>query len=158
MRTHESIRVIIVGVGHLGAWLAILLEQEGYAVTVIAPSSDDFDRLGPGFRGSTVLGDGTQTEVLEQAKIQSAQVLVALTNHDTENLLISQVATNLYHVPQVFCGLQDSVLAELFEGHGFTSVTRSEIEIPRFLEALRSHSRGLDQKGYGSGATAIDRS
>ena len=96
-------------------------ETGGYAVTVIAPPSADFDQFGTGFKGMTVLGDGTQTEVLEQAKIEDMQVLIALTNRDNQNLLISQVATSLYHVPQMFCGLQDPDLEACFKGVGSRS-------------------------------------
>ena len=132
----DHMRVIIVGSGHLGAWLATLLDTQGYRVTVIAPRSEGFERLGAGFTGATIVGSGGQTETLEQAGIAEAQVLVALTNHDTENLLISQMAKSLYQVPQVFCGLQDPILKEVYQGLGLTIITRTEIEVQYFLDAI----------------------
>src|SRR5579859_1117829 len=131
MAPHDQVRVIIVGSGHLGAWLATLLDRHGYQITVIAPSSEGFDRLGKGFKGTTMVGNGGQTEILEQAGIAEAQALVALTNYDTENLLISQMAKSLYEVPQVLCGLQDPMLKEVYQGLGLTIITRIEIEVQR---------------------------
>jgi trk system potassium uptake protein TrkA len=138
MTTHEPVRILIVGAGHLGVWLATQLDQQGYHVTVIAPHLLDLERLGNAFQGSTLLGDGTQTELLEQAQIQTAQVLIALTNHDTENLLICHIARTIYQVPLILCGLEDPELQEIFGGHGFTIITRIEIEIPHLLKLLGS--------------------
>lgn len=139
MTIHEPVRVIIVGAGHLGAWLAMLLDKQGYHITVIDPSLQNFERLGGAFKGTTILGNGTQTEILEQAQIKTARVLIVLTNHDNENLLISQMAQTLYQVPLVLCGLEDPILKETFQGHGFTIITRIEIELPHFLKALSPH-------------------
>lgn len=148
MTTHEPVRVLIVGAGHLGVWLATQLDQQGYQVTVIAPHLLDFERLGTAFQGATLLGDGTQTEVLEQAQIQTVQVLIALTNHDTENLLICHIARALYQVPLILCGLEDPALQETFAGHGFTIITRIEIEIPAFLKLLVSSEEGVVGKSH----------
>lgn len=133
---HGSVRIIIVGAGHLGAWLAVLLDEQGYQVTVIAPSFEEFERLGTHFRGTTILGNGTETETLEQAKIQHAQVVVALTNHDTKNLLISQLAQHQYQVPLVLCGLEDPDFEAVYQARGLTIITRTDIEVPHFLKAL----------------------
>lgn len=136
MTAHEHIRILIVGAGHLGAWFALLLDEQGYQVTIIAPSDEEFERLGRHFRGTTVRGDGSEAETLEQAKIQQAQVVVALTNHDTQNLLISQLARHHYQVPLVLCGLENPEFAEIFQAQGIVTITRADIEVPRFLQAI----------------------
>ena len=133
-----SIRVIIVGCGHLGAQLAECLDAAGYLVNVIAPAAEDFERLGPTFRGRTTLGDGTQTATLEHAEITGASVLVALTNDDNKNLLVCQLAQDLYQTAHVLCGIQDPVLKEVFQSLGITIISKLDIEIPRFLKGLPS--------------------
>ena len=139
MTPQGSVRVIIVGAGHLGAWLAVLLDEQGYQVTVIAPSDEEFERLGTHFRGTTIRGNGADSETLEQAQIQQAQVVVALTNYDKKNLLISQMAQHQYRVPLVLCGLEDPEFEEVYQAKGFTIITRTDIEVPRFLKALSPH-------------------
>lgn len=133
-----SIRVIIVGCGHLGAQLAECLDTVGYLVNVIAPAVEDFERLGPTFKGRTILGDGTQTATLEHAGIAQAAVLVALTNDDNKNLLVCQLVQDLYQTPHVLCGLQDPALEEVFKPLGITIISKLEIEVPRFLKGLPS--------------------
>jgi trk system potassium uptake protein TrkA len=114
----------------------VLLDKQGYQVTVIAPNDEEFERLGTHFRGTTIRGNGTDTETLEQAQIQQAQVVVALTNHDTKNLLISQLAQHQYQVPLVLCGLEDPDFEAVYQARGLTIITRTDIEVPRLLKAL----------------------
>ena len=130
--------VVIVGCGHLGAQLATQLDSAGYLVNVIAPAAEDFERLGPTFTGRTTLGDGTQTATLEHAGIAEAAVLVALTNDDNKNLLVCQLAQDLYETPHVLCGIQDPALKEVFQSLGITIISRLDIELPRFLKGLPS--------------------
>ena len=138
MITPTSIRVIIVGCGHLGAQLAERLDEAGYLVNVIAPAAEDFERLGPTFGGRTTLGDGTQTATLEQAGVTRAHVLVALTNDDNKNLLVCQLVQDLYQTQHVLCGVQDPVLEEDFQSLGVIIISKLDIEIPRFLKGLPS--------------------
>ncbi|HEU5199539.1 MAG TPA: TrkA family potassium uptake protein [Ktedonobacterales bacterium] len=133
-----GIQVIIIGCGHLGAQLAERLDRAGYLVNVIAPTAEDFERLSPAFSGRTTLGDGTQTATLEHAGIAQAAVLIALTNDDNKNLLVCQLAQDLYQTPHVLCGLQDPALEEVFRPLGITIISRIEIEVPRFLKGLPS--------------------
>ena len=133
-----SMLVIIIGCGHMGAQLAQRLDTAGYQVNVIAPTAEDFERLGPTFNGRTTLGDGTQTAILEHAGISEAAVLVALTNDDNKNLLVCQLVQDLYQTKHVLCGLQDPALEEIFKPLGITIISRLDIEIPRFLKGLPS--------------------
>ena len=133
-----GIHIIIVGCGHLGAQLANNLDSAGYLVNVIAPTAQDFERLSATFQGGTTLGDGTQTITLEQAGIAQAQVLVALTNDDNKNLLVCQLAQDLYQTPHVLCGLEDPILKEIFQSLEITIISRLDIEVPRFLKGLPS--------------------
>ena len=59
--------VIIMGCGRVGARLANLLEAAGHEVTILDLSAQAFERLGPDFRGSKIIGDGKDAEVLRRA-------------------------------------------------------------------------------------------
>ena len=51
--------VVIMGCGRVGAQLAALLDNEGVHVTVLDVDSSSFRRLVPTFKGTALLGDGT---------------------------------------------------------------------------------------------------
>ena len=63
-------RIIIVGCGRVGSGLARLLAARGNSITVVDKDPAAFERLGPGFRGKTVVGVGFDRDVLIHAGIE----------------------------------------------------------------------------------------
>lgn len=93
--------IVIGGCGRVGAQLATMLSSDGHNVVVIDANSSSFRRLGAGFNGMTVVGNGFDERVLEKAGIENADVFVAVTNLDNANIMAGQVAKKLYDVPKV---------------------------------------------------------
>ena len=93
-------RVVITGAGAVGRHLANDLAERGHAVTVIEQEpavAGKADR--PGVR--VILGDGCEPWVLEQAEVRTADVLVAATGDDEDNLVTSLLAKQEFGVPRV---------------------------------------------------------
>lgn len=90
--TAPVLRVVIVGCGRLGAFLAERLSRAGHEVTAIDADASAFDRLPPSFGGSRVRGDATEIAVLRESGAAGADVLVATTRDDDVNLMVTQVA------------------------------------------------------------------
>ena len=93
-------RVVITGAGAVGRHLANDLAERGHAVTVIEQEpavAGKADR--PGVR--VILGDGCEPWVLEQAELRTADVLVAATGDDEDNLVTSLLAKQEFGVPRV---------------------------------------------------------
>ncbi|MCL6630432.1 MAG: NAD-binding protein, partial [Armatimonadetes bacterium] len=57
--------IIILGCGRIGSTLATAMSRDGHDVTVIDRNSDAFRRLGPEFRGRTVIGNGIDEDILK---------------------------------------------------------------------------------------------
>src|SRR5579883_2072646 len=90
-------RVVILGCGRVGAMLAQLLTGEGHDVTVIDQDSNAFRRLGSEFpQSQTVIGDGTDADVLRRAGIEQADAFVATTNGDNRNIMAAQIARHTF--------------------------------------------------------------
>ena len=53
------------------------------------------------FGDRVILGDGCDPKVLEQAGIDSAQVIIAATGDDEDNLIIAELAHHIYGVQNV---------------------------------------------------------
>ena len=62
-------KIIIVSCGRLGAGLAGLFCDRGYQVFLIDNRVQAFEKLSDDFSGFTMLGDGTDIDVLKQANI-----------------------------------------------------------------------------------------
>ena len=107
-------KVLILGCGRLGAYLARKLDNEGHEVTLIDRNQDSFRRLGPDFHGSMVLGVGIDEDVLRRAGIESADAFVAVTNGDNTNAMAAEIARLVFKTPKVIARLYDPVREETF--------------------------------------------
>lgn len=84
--------IIIIGCGKIGATLAEQLSQEKYDITVIDLSRSKLQRVADNFDVMGFVGNGTSFQLLEEAGIASADVLIAVTGSDEVNLLCCVIA------------------------------------------------------------------
>lgn len=111
-------KVVIMGCGRTGSWLAKMLDDAGHEVSVVDWSERAFTRLPDSFRGHTLLGNGVDHDVLCQAGIESADAFVAGTSGDNRNIMAGQIAREVFHVPRVVARIKDPNRAEFFRRRG----------------------------------------
>ncbi|MFT7646335.1 MAG: trk system potassium uptake protein TrkA [Candidatus Poriferisodalaceae bacterium] len=80
-------RIIVVGAGEVGSYVADRLSREDHDVVVIDTNRERLRELNDSHDVLTVLGSGTSPTVLEEARIDRADMLVAVTDKDEVNLL-----------------------------------------------------------------------
>ena len=137
-------RVVIVGCGRVGASLANSLDREGHSVAIVDRHSDSFQRfLSPGFRGSVVLGNGLDEDVLRSAYIDQADVFAAVTNSDNTNIMASQIAQVVFKVPKVVCRIYDPNRNDAYRTLGLQTVAPILISASRIQEILNEGQRRL---------------
>lgn len=107
-----------MGCGRVGARLATILDAEGHHVAVIDRDPNAFTRLPQTFRGTTILGDGMDEEVLREAGLEGADVFVAVTQGDNRNLMASQMAQHFFRVDKIVCRVYDPIRQEIFRDLG----------------------------------------
>ena len=115
-------RVLIVGCGRLGAGLAQVLSLRGHVVTVVDIDPLAFERLGPGFRGQTVVGVGFDRDVLLKAGIERADCLAAVTSSDDANVVAARLASQVFHLPRVIALMYDPRKAEIYKRLGLQTI------------------------------------
>ena len=116
-------KLLILGCGRVGATLANIMNKGGHEVTVIDLNTESFDRLGSDFSGNTILGDGTDEDVLIRAGIESAEAFAAVTNGDNRNILAAQIAKHTFGVPKVICRIYDPIRQETYNALGLESIS-----------------------------------
>ena len=96
-------RIVITGGGNVGRHLAHDLFEHKHDVTLIEQETRVVDRArGELPAGVTVqLGDACEPYVLEQANLADADVLIAATGDDEDNLVTSLLAKQEFAVPRV---------------------------------------------------------
>ena len=128
-------KVLIVGCGRVGAFLAGLLDQGGHEVTIVDLDRGSFVHLPPSFKGTTLLGNGTDMDVLRDAGIDKVDAFLALTQGDNRNLMAAQVAKEIFGVKQVIAKVNDPMRANIYRRHGIGTFSRTSI-IGTLLEAM----------------------
>jgi len=96
-------RVVVAGAGNVGRHLAADLTERGHEVTIIEQNPAVVGRakleLPEGI--TYLLGDACELYVLEEAKLAQADVIVAATGDDEDNLVVSLLAKQEFAVPRV---------------------------------------------------------
>ncbi len=128
-------KVVIVGCGRVGAALTELLVRGGHDVTVVDLDRAAMARLSQPFKGTTLMGNGTDLEVLRQAGIDKADAFLALTQGDNRNLMACQVAKQIFGVKQVIAKVNDPIRANTYRAHGIATLSRTSI-LATLLEAM----------------------
>jgi trk system potassium uptake protein len=93
--------VLIVGGGKVGLNTARQLLQLGHEIALIEQRKSRFDLIAEELGEALVFGDGTEVWVLERAGIARADMVVAVTGDDEDNIIIAQVADMKFGVPKV---------------------------------------------------------
>ncbi|HUQ40973.1 MAG TPA: TrkA family potassium uptake protein [Candidatus Limnocylindrales bacterium] len=128
-------KILIVGCGRTGAFLAQLLDESDHEVTIIDLERSAFAHLPKNFKGTTQLGNGTDLEVLRQAGVEGADALFTLTQGDNRNLMAAQVAKQIFGVKHVIAKVNDPIRATTYRKHGIATISRTTV-IAMLLEAI----------------------
>ncbi|HEV8228385.1 MAG TPA: TrkA family potassium uptake protein [Candidatus Limnocylindria bacterium] len=127
--------IVIVGCGRVGAFLAGQLDKSGHAVTIVDLDRASFTHLPKGFKGTTLLGNGTDMDTLRTAGIEKADAVLTLTQGDNRNLMAAQVARQIFGVKRVIAKVNDPIRADAYRAHGISTVSRTTI-LGTLLEAM----------------------
>ncbi len=107
--------VLIVGGGRTGSHLASSLVAEGHQVRVVENRPTALANLHRELPTEFIYeGDGTDPQVLEAVNIQQANVLVAVSSEDADNLVAAALARHEYGVPRVISRVNNPRNAWLF--------------------------------------------
>lgn len=88
----KVLKVIIVGTGKVGSTLAGKLTDEGCNVTIVDKNREVVDRLAETYDIMGVVGNGSSYGTLIEAGVESADLIIAVTDSDELNLLCCALA------------------------------------------------------------------
>ena len=138
--------VLIVGGGKVGLNTARQLLLLGHEIALIEQRKSRFDLIHPELEDALVFGDGTEIWVLEKAGIGRADMVVAVTGDDEDNIIISQVAKLKFGVPKVVARVNNPFNQPTFDLLGVerticaaTSMLRAilhELPVHKFVHLL----------------------
>ncbi len=101
-------KILIIGVGRLGAIVADRASARGENVIVLDMKESSFRRLDEAFTGFKVVGDATDINLLVQdCYIETVQEVVIVTGDDNVNLFLAHLCAVIYKIPKVYVRFND---------------------------------------------------
>jgi trk system potassium uptake protein TrkA len=92
-------KIIILGAGQVGASIAEHLAREKNDITVVDNTQERLRELQDRLDIRVVHGHASHPDILEQANIEDADLLIAVTANDEVNMVACQIAYTLYRTP-----------------------------------------------------------
>jgi len=126
--------ILIVGAGKVGWNLARELVGKGHEVTVIESNRLRYETVEEELEHSVQYGDGTELWVLERAGIERADLVIAVTGDDEDNILICQMAREKYGVDRVVARCNNPRNLQHFELLGVKPAVSATDLILRLIE------------------------
>ncbi len=126
--------VIICGAGKVGWNLARELIGKGHEVTLLEERRDRYLTIEQELEHAVQYGDATELWVLERAGIQRAELVIAVTGDDEDNMLICQVAKEKYLCDRVIARVNNPRNRQWFELLGVSPVVSATDLILRLIE------------------------
>jgi trk system potassium uptake protein len=126
--------IVIVGAGKVGWNLARELIDKENEVTLIEADSGRYATVEEELEHAVQYGDGSELWVLERAGIERAEMAIAVTGDDEDNILICQVAREKYGVGRVIARCNNPRNLQHFELLGIKPAVSATDLIMRLIE------------------------
>lgn len=133
-------QVVIIGCGKVGAKFAQVLSEEGNEIVIVSNDPKSFKNLPPDFDGVTLTGVPIDQDVLKMAGIENADVLVAVTEDDNINIMVCQMAKELFKVSKVIARIYNPAREHVFHQFGLETICPTDITVNVMRAMLESNA------------------
>ena len=110
--------VIVVGAGKVGYYLTKNLLSKGYEVTLVDWNYDRVQLLDQDLGGNVLYASGSSIDGLEKAGCSRADVIVAATGDDEDNLVTCQLGKRYFNVPKAIARINNPKNERIFRELG----------------------------------------
>lgn len=122
-------QIVIIGCGKVGAKFAQVLSAEGNEIVIVSSDNKSFKNLPPDFDGVTLTGVPIDQDVLKMAGIETADALVAVSEDDNVNIMVCQVAKEIFKVPKVIARIYNPAREHVFHEFGLQTICPTDITV-----------------------------
>ena len=113
----QPLSILIIGAGKVGRESGQRLIDAGHRLTFVEKDHQLAQNAREIFGDRVFSGDGCDPKILEQAGINTAQVIIAATGDDEDNLIIAELAHHIYGVQSVLTRVNRPENQWLFTTH-----------------------------------------
>ncbi len=132
--------IIIVGGGKVGYYLARTLINEGHEVLVIEQNPQKCERIADELGTVVLRGDGCEASTLAEAGASRADMLIAVTGDDEDNLVACQVAKVRFKVPRTIARINNPKNERIFKRLGIdVTVSATNVILEHIEHEVPTH-------------------
>ena len=133
--------IVVVGCGKVGYHLTRALLAIGHEVLVIEKDPDRCESVRDELGSVALQGDGTEVRVLKEAGAARADVIIAVTTRDEDNLAICQLAKHLFNTPKTMSPVKDPQNEALFKLLGVdVTINSTHLILSTIEEEIPGHA------------------
>ncbi|MFW5748830.1 MAG: NAD-binding protein, partial [Chloroflexota bacterium] len=129
-----KMRIIMIGGSKTVYFLARQFVERGDHVTIINRELMRAKELAQQTKATVVHGEGSDIKRLEEAGARRADILLALTSHDHDNLIACQLASKVFGVPRTLALVNDPDIESVFQQLGITVVFSATRVIAQMID------------------------
>ncbi len=132
--------IIVVGGGRVGYYLSKALLDEGHEVLVVEKSAAICETINDELGSICVRGDGCEAATLAELGTDRADMFIAVTGDDEDNLVACQVAKHKYNVPRTIARLRNPQNETLFKKLGVdVTISSTNVILEHIEEEVPTH-------------------
>jgi len=132
--------IIIVGGGRVGYYLTKALLDEGHEVLIVEKSATICENIVDELGSVCVRGDGCEAATLTEIGTGRADMLIAVTGDDEDNLVACQVAKHKFNVPRTIARIRNPKNETIFKKLGIdVTVSSTSIILEHIEHEVPSH-------------------
>lgn len=132
--------IIVVGGGRLGYYLTKALLDQGHEVLIIEKNSLVCETINDELGGVCIQGDGCEITILAEAGTDRADMLIAVTGEDADNLVACQAAKHRFNVSRTISRIRNPQNETIFKKLGVdVTVNTTSIILEHLEEEVPTH-------------------
>ena len=132
--------IIIVGGGRVGYYLSKALLDEGHEILIVEKEANVCTTINDELGSICYRGDGCETSTLAQVGTGRADMLIAVTGDDADNLIACQVAKHKFKVPRTIARIRNPKNEVLFKKLGIdVTISSTNVIMEQITEEVPTH-------------------
>ncbi len=132
--------IIVIGGGRVGYYLVKALLGEGHEVLVVEKNATICETINEELGSVCIRGDGCEATTLTEVGTDRADMLVAVTGDDEDNLVACQLAKHMFNVPRTITRISNPRNEILFKKLGVdVTVSGTNVILEHIEEEVPTH-------------------
>lgn len=132
--------IIVVGGGRVGYYLTKALLAEGHEVLLVEKEATICEAINEELGSVCLRGDGSEATTLAEVGTHRADMLIAVTGDDEDNLVACQVAKHKFNVPRTIARISNPMNETIFKKLDIdVTVSSTNVIMEQITEEVPTH-------------------